>query len=416
MSKENKPVKRIKVLYIQVPPGGGSLIALYEMVKHLDVELICPVILCYHKNNYNSILETIPACRVIYIYPEEQIMNDIPNNIKTYSVPVNYIRNQINALREIYFSQRRLISKIREVISNEKPDIVHHNNDINLNAAAVSAAIKSGVVQVMHNRSLYAYKQNEIITWYYKKLLQKIESFINITRAVENHYIKIFQVRKNISTVMHDFVDIKKFTSTILNNCRDKISPSAQNDFVIAVIGRIIKWKGQHILLEAINNIKGELGNFKIWIVGPADKGIGDSEYLTYLKALVVKYNLIDNVFFTGNRNDIAEIMHASDILIHASVKPEPQGLIIIEALLCGKPVIASDSGGSAEIIDKYGGYKIAPGNAKLLGEAILNYYHKWKAGILYSNIKYDKLIKDFLPSDKSNFIINKYRELLCLS
>ena len=50
--------KRIKVLYIQVPPGGGSLIALYELLKNLP-ETIEPVVLCYYKNEYAVMLESV---------------------------------------------------------------------------------------------------------------------------------------------------------------------------------------------------------------------------------------------------------------------------------------------------------------------------------------------------------------------
>ena len=65
--------KRIKVLYIQVPPGGGSLIALYELLKHLP-ESIEPVVLCYYQNKYSAMLESV--CRVVYSNTESSVLQD----------------------------------------------------------------------------------------------------------------------------------------------------------------------------------------------------------------------------------------------------------------------------------------------------------------------------------------------------
>src|SRR4051794_13717454 len=67
MVKEAGGKMRLKILYVQAPGGGGSLLGLYEMLRQLDAKKIDPIVLCYYNNRFTRILETIPAVRVIYL-------------------------------------------------------------------------------------------------------------------------------------------------------------------------------------------------------------------------------------------------------------------------------------------------------------------------------------------------------------
>jgi glycosyltransferase involved in cell wall biosynthesis len=74
------------------------------------------------------------------------------------------------------------------------------------------------------------------------------------------------------------------------------------------------------------------------------------------------------SVGFTGHVPDVAAAMRSLDIVVHASVEPEPFGLVIAEAMACGRPVIVSRSGGAAEIAQA-GVVFHTPGNASELAE-----------------------------------------------
>jgi glycosyltransferase involved in cell wall biosynthesis len=66
-------------------------------------------------------------------------------------------------------------------------------------------------------------------------------------------------------------------------------------------------------------------------------------------------------VRFLGERTDAAEIMAAADIVLHASTSPEPFGLVLIEAMLLGRPVVASALGGPLEIVTPGAGLLFDP-------------------------------------------------------
>ena len=91
------------------------------------------------------------------------------------------------------------------------------------------------------------------------------------------------------------------------------------------------------------------------------------------IKNLTKELNLTKQVIFTGEREDILQIMTASDVIVHSSSNPEPFGRVIVEGMLSKKPVIATAVGGVPEIIrNGVAGILIPPGNKGAMRNAML--------------------------------------------
>ncbi|CAF0783421.1 unnamed protein product [Rotaria sordida] len=146
----------------------------------------------------------------------------------------------------------------------------------------------------------------------------------------------------------------------------------AQNDFVVTNVGRIISWKGQDVFIKAMQKVVAVNPNVKGLLVGSFESGIGDSAFYNVLKQLISDLGLQKNIILTGDRKDVAQIINSSSLVVHTSIKPEPQGLVILEAMFCEKPVIVSNAGGSAELAQLYGAIATEPGNVDELAESIL--------------------------------------------
>jgi len=135
---------------------------------------------------------------------------------------------------------------------------------------------------------------------------------------------------------------------------------------VITIFGRLTRWKGQHVLLQAAERVPGTT----IWIVGEALFTDDDRAYAEELRKLA--HPLGSRVHFLGFRKDIPALMAASDIVAHCSTAPEPFGRVLVEAMLAGKPVVASDAGGPREIVvPGETGLLIPPGNPERLAAAL---------------------------------------------
>lgn len=166
--------------------------------------------------------------------------------------------------------------------------------------------------------------------------------------------------------------DIDEISSLIANDkkihlLRQTFNPEGRP--LIGIFGRICSWKGQDVFLKAIS----EIDHVQAVIVGGAY--FGEDDYFSSLKAFVRDHNLSKRVHFAGHLDDVPAAMAACDIVVHASTDPEPFGLVITEAMICGKPVIASNAGGATEIIEnKKSGLLTPPGDASALASAIQTY------------------------------------------
>jgi glycosyltransferase involved in cell wall biosynthesis len=164
------------------------------------------------------------------------------------------------------------------------------------------------------------------------------------------------------------------FTSKNYDIDESKIYQIRQNlgieqQFVIGHFSRLSPWKGQHILIEALTHCPE---NVTAILVG--DALFGEQEYVQQLHNQVAKLGLEKRVKFLGFQADIVPLMKACNLITHTSISPEPFGRVIVEAMLCGKPVIAAKAGGAIELIEhQKTGWLVTPGNSLELAE-ILNH------------------------------------------
>jgi len=128
-------------------------------------------------------------------------------------------------------------------------------------------------------------------------------------------------------------------------------------------------WKGQHVLLDAVKQCPPEV---VVILVG--DALFGEQAYVKQLHEQVDRLELGDRVRFLGFRSDIPELMSACDLVVHTSTAPEPFGRVIVEAMLCGTPVIAAAAGGATELVSPgRTGWLCAENEPSTLAETILN-------------------------------------------
>ena len=91
------------------------------------------------------------------------------------------------------------------------------------------------------------------------------------------------------------------------------------------------------------------------------------------LKQQVADLGLSNRVHFLGFRSDIPQLMGACDVVAHTSTAPEPFGRVIIEGMLCGKPVIAANAGGATELVThRETGWMVEPGDSQQLAKTVI--------------------------------------------
>lgn len=135
---------------------------------------------------------------------------------------------------------------------------------------------------------------------------------------------------------------------------------------LIGVFSRLAPWKGQHVVLEALPY----LPEVHALVVG--DALFGEAQYAAGLRQQAHRLGVQGRVHFLGFRHDVAALMRACDVVVHSSVLPEPFGRVVVEAMLAGRPVVASAAGGVREIVeDRVTGLLVPPGDALALAAAV---------------------------------------------
>lgn len=158
--------------------------------------------------------------------------------------------------------------------------------------------------------------------------------------------------------------------------CPAAIGPvdTHQGPLTFGMIGRLSEWKGQEAVIRAFSAAaqRGLPEDATLRIVGGALFD-GDRAYERALRQVVADLDLEGRVHFRGHRSEIANELAAVDVVVHASIRPEPFGQVVVEAMAAGRAVIASDAGGPAEILDhSRTGLLVRAGDVAALADAMV--------------------------------------------
>jgi glycosyltransferase involved in cell wall biosynthesis len=267
--------------------------------------------------------------------------------------------------------------KIRREIRGFKPDVIHTNSlKMHLLGASAAAGGIDGprpgppVVWHMHdylgNRPMTA----RLLRWRRRACAGVIAN----SASVADDVTRVFGAWPPVTIVLNA-VDLERFSSVGERADLDALSgmpPAAAGTVRVGLVGTFGRWKGHTTFLDAIARLPKDLP-VRAYVVGGALYHTdGSQESLEELRAYAGKAGVADRVGFTGfvPRPDAA--IRALDIVVHASTAPEPFGLVIAEAMACGRAVVASDAGGAREIFTSgVDALSHAPGNASELAARI---------------------------------------------
>ena len=141
------------------------------------------------------------------------------------------------------------------------------------------------------------------------------------------------------------------------------------DDVVILMAARLEVWKGAAVFVEALGRLAGVPG-WTAWLAGGPQKA-GEAEYLAGLRTSARAAGIDGRVRLLGQRSDVADLMAAADIYCQPNTGPEPFGVVFVEALTAGRPVVTRNSGGGAEVVTPACGVLTPPGDAAAVAEAL---------------------------------------------
>lgn len=241
----------------------------------------------------------------------------------------------------------RHVRPLRRLLHELNPDIVHVRS--RLPAWLVWLALRNepdrpALVSTFHG--LYSVNR-------YSAIMGAGDAVIAISDCVRDYIVSSYpQIDAGKITVIHRGVDTRLFNpdKRPRQRWRDTFfaeHPNLSGQTLLTMPGRLTRWKGQAEFIELIKALRGQGAQVHGLIVGGPSPG--KENYLRELEQQVADEKLGGHITFLGHRQDMENILGASDIVFNLSRHPEPFGRTVIEALAMGVPVIAYDCGGPAE-------------------------------------------------------------------
>ena len=294
---------------------GGTEVQLINIIKNIDKIIFNPIICCHYKSEWMK--KNFDLCPV-------------------YEIGFKSITNPKSWLKIISFSS--LLKTINCQI------VMCYFRDANISATI--AAKLAGVPVIIPNRRSKGHWHNAVDI----VLLRLINKFATkiLTNSEDVRYFTHEREKVSLSKidVIYNGVDLAKFTLTI-NNEKQKLRTEYNiptNSIIGTVVANLRPVKGLDVLLKAIPEILKSIPNFLLLIVG---KDLGEK---SKLDKIIESKNISQQVQFLGLRSDIQNILKLSDIGILPS-RSESLSNAIVEYISVGLPVIATDVGGTKELI-----------------------------------------------------------------
>ncbi len=174
--------------------------------------------------------------------------------------------------------------------------------------------------------------------------------------------------------VVYPAADLVRFNPELLPStldCRTALKLPVAGA-LIGIFGRLQAWKGMHVLIDALPEIRKQYPDTRLLIVGGAWGA--EAAYEQQLHERCRALGISEQVIFAGQQKDVPLWMNACDVVVHASNR-EPFGMVVVEAMALGKPVVAGANGGPGEVITHGITGLLSPfENAAMLSDAVLRF------------------------------------------
>lgn len=347
-------MSRARILYVEGNPDGtigGSFFSLLFLVKNLDQSRFEPIVV------FSKVNALVPDFQKA---GAEVVVRPLTPPVRAGVRLMRPLARLANVLLGLVIEPVRLAILLRR----RRVDLLHLNNSIERNHPWIIAAVLARVPRITHERGI-----NRHLSTQARWLVRRLHAVICISTAVRDNLLRLGVSNGVLRTIWNGLdpseMKVGKSRAMIL----EEFGLPARTRLV-GMVGNIREWKGQSVVVEAMVNIAREHGDVACLLIGHHSEG--DVDYMRSIEERIASSGLRQRVIVTGYRANVADYVAALELLIHASVLPEPFGRVLLEGMALRKPLVASRGGAVPEIVvDGETGLLFEPGNARDLADKL---------------------------------------------
>ena len=290
---------------------------------------------------------------------QSRLGNPVALELEKRGISVNLV--QVDNLRS--FSQ---IKCLFQYIANTKPDIIHTQLETSDTLGCMIARIlKIPSVSTLHTLSVPSQKRTSRFRNFMRRFSLRFfcNKIIAVSEVTRKHFISLGMKPEKVIT-LHNGISVERFQHNFAEmRAYRKELGFDDGDFVLVTVAVLREQKGIQNMIRAIPSLLNKFPNVRYAIVG-------DGDYRNPLEELANLLHVDDKISFLGYRNNIPEVLAASDLFVFPTLN-DALPTVLLEAMATGLPIVASRVGGVPEIIvDGQSGLLVQPGEPSLLVDA----------------------------------------------
>ena len=297
----------------------------------------------------------------ILTYPHGKLMD---KNLKYSKKDLNGIKIDtsptlnIKGLRGIVFTLTGIF-KLLSMVKKYNIDLIHAHYIMPPGLIAVIAGkiTKTPVVLTIHGSDIFILGRKSILKPVIKFVLRNSSQIFVVSEAVKKEVLKIENVEQK-TKITWNAVDLERFNPKNKSLFKEELGLEDDKP-IILFVGNLVPQKGVKYLIKAKKYIKTD----SYLLI------VGSGPLLRELKAIVENEDLKD-VIFIGSRDDVEMIMPQSDVVVLPSIS-ESFGIVILEAMASGVPVVATNVGGIPEIVTNDVGIVVEPRDPRAIANSV---------------------------------------------
>jgi glycosyltransferase involved in cell wall biosynthesis len=339
------PAAPRRILYVEANEDntiGGSHLSLFNLVKNLDWQRYRPVVLYYQQNPYVERLRQLG----VEVHVWEEIRRREHRMYQSRSLLSKTLLQIAAVLRRRRFLRKQRIS------------LVHLNNAMTTSFDDwLPAAHMSGIPCISHARG-----QGPLPTrLFFRLLIRRFDRVIVISDFI-GELVRYTGIPRDRVRRVYNAIDVEAFREKVRREAAEvrRELGVAADAVLFVMVSHLRGWKGQDTVLAALRRLPREIRD-RVHIAFVGGTPEVDREYAARLRDTVTREDLGHQVTFLGERSDVPDLTNAADVVLHAATQPEPFGLVLLEAMALGKPLVAANIGGPLEIVTPESGILFDP-------------------------------------------------------
>lgn len=364
-------VAPLRILYVEQNldgTTGGSYRSLLYLLKGLDKREYAPIVAFYRSHELLDEYRSAGCRTMLLRYPQPFDLVSGARRVPALGGVLARLAGLLQKALNLVWVSGFLFIRGVWLLMRERIDVLHLNNGVRVGNELLVASKVLGIPCVIHQRGITP------ITPWSSWLAQRADHVICVSEAARQNLIDN-GLRPDRCTAIHNGINMVELKGKIKRPAAEVrrslgISPER---LIVGLAGMIRPWKGQMVLVQAMEQIHRRYPQALALIMGGvSDSDPADRVYYEEIRRYMTEHGLDECIMLLEYQPNAPEYLQIFDVMVHTAIEPEPFSRVVIEGMALGRPIVASANGGTPEAIDDgVCGLLVPSGDATALATSI---------------------------------------------